>query len=140
MHKILIVDDTHAWCEFHKINITELFLEKGVKDYCIDVAESARDGLDRLYENTSSPYDLIVTDLQMEEDFAPKYAGEWFVEQSKNLSSYKNTKIVISSGCYNIKNIAESLGVDCIPKRVACTDVNEYKNTIAKCLKLGNIK
>jgi len=140
MYKILIVDDTHAWCEFHKTNIEEMFLEKGVKDYSIDVAPYARIGLDRLYENTSSPYDLIVTDLQMEEDFAPKYAGEWLVEQSKNLPSYKNTKIVISSGCYNIKNIAEFLGVDCIPKRIACTDINTYKDLISKLLKLGEVK
>jgi len=143
MYKILIVDDTHAWCEFHKTNIEELFLEKGIQgvnNYSIDTAESARIGLDRLYENSSSPYDLIISDLQMEEDFAPKYAGEWFVEQTKNLSAYMNTKIIISSGCYNIKNIANSLGVDYMPKRIACTDINAYKDLVSKLLKLGEVK
>ncbi len=71
----------------------------------------------------------------MEEDFEPKYAGEWFVEQIQTFKNYINTKIVISSGCYNIKQIAESLGTNFIPKRVAVSDINKYKYDIIQLLK-----
>ena len=125
--KILVVDDMMSWREFHKTALEEIFIENGCS---IDTADSAREGLDKLYENTSAPYDLIITDLQMEDDFRPQHAGEWFVEQIKNLPAYRKTKIVISSGTYNIKHIAESLNVDYIPKRVACTDREKYEETI----------
>ena len=66
----------------------------------------------------------------MEDEFRPKYAGEWLVEQIKTLSSYKNSRIIISSGTFNIKNIAESLHVNYIPKRVACGDIQKYEDVI----------
>ena len=53
-----------------------------------------------------------------------------FVEQIKTLPSYKNSRIIISSGAYNINHIAEVLNVECIPKRVACTDREAYENII----------
>ena len=125
--KILVVDDMPAWREFHKNNIEEIFIEQGCE---IHLADSAREGLEKLYENTQSPYDIIVTDLQMEDEFRPKYAGEWLVEQIKTLSSYKNSRIIISSGTFNIKNIAEGLNVDYIPKRIACADIQKYEDII----------
>ncbi len=125
--KILVVDDMLSWREFHKTALEELFIENGCT---IDMADSARAGLDKLYENTSAPYDLIITDLQMEDDFRPQYAGEWLVEQIKNLPSYRKSRIVISSGTYNIKHIAENLNVECIPKRIACTDREKYEEVM----------
>ena len=125
--KVLVVDDMPAWREFHKNNIEEIFIEQGCE---IHLASSAREGLEKLYENTQSPYDIIVTDLQMEDDFRPKYAGEWLVEQIQTLSSYKNSRVIISSGTFNIKNIAEELNVDYIPKRVACVDIQKYEDVI----------
>src|SRR5574344_1012420 len=136
MFKFLIIDDTHAWREFHKINLEELMIELSIKDYKIDIADYARSGLDKIYENAKTPYDLIITDLQMEDDFAPKYAGEWFVEHIQTMNTYMNTKIIISSGCYNIKNIANSLNVDYIPKRVACTDKDKYDDLIKSLIKV----
>ena len=44
-------------------------------------------------------------------------------------------KIIISSGCNNIKQIAENLSVDYIPKRVAVTDINLYKAKLLPYLK-----
>ena len=125
--KILIVDDMPAWREFHKNILEEIFIEQ---EYQIDLTCSAREGLEKLYENTQSPYNLIITDLQMEDEFRPKYAGEWLVEQIKTLPSYKNSRVIISSGAYNINHIAEVLNVECIPKRVACTDREAYENII----------
>ena len=86
-------------------------------------------------ENNDKPFDIIISDLQMENDFEPKYAGEWFVEQVKTFKSYINTRVIISSGCYNIRQIAENLNTNYIPKRVAVTDINQYKETVIKLIK-----
>lgn len=125
--KILIVDDMPAWREFHKNLLEEIFIEQ---ENQIHLAVSAREGLEKLYENSKEPYNLIITDLQMEDDFRPKYAGEWLVEQIKNLPSYNKSRVIISSGAFNINHIAESLGVECIPKRIACSDREAYENII----------
>ncbi len=136
MKKILIVDDSPAWRVFHKNNIEEVFLEADIDEYKIDLTISGREGYDFVMQNNENPYDIIISDLQMEEDFVPKYAGEWFVEQVKTFSKYFNTKIIICSGCYNIKQIAESLSVDYIPKRLAVSDINQYKSKIIENLGL----
>lgn len=125
--KILIVDDMPAWREFHKNALEEIFIEQNCE---IHTAICARNALEKLYENAQEPYNLIVTDLQMEDDFAPKYAGEWLVEQIQNLKTYKNSRIIVSSGTFNIKYIAENLGVEYIPKRTACTDIQKYEEVI----------
>lgn len=124
---ILIVDDSFSWQSFHKKIIEEIFLEKGFNDFTIDLASSAKEGYDFILQNSKNPYDFIISDLQMENDYDPKYAGEWFIEQIKTFSSFFNTKIIISSGCYNIKQIAENLGTFYIPKRTAVNDFNKYK-------------
>ena len=103
MKKILVVDDSPAWRMFHKNNLEEVFTELDIADYKIDYGTSGREGYDFVMQNHDNPYDLIISDLQMEEDFAPKFAGEWFIEQVKTFNKYFNTKIIICSGCYNIK-------------------------------------
>ena len=112
--KILIVDDIEGWRNYHAQIMKSLFGECDIQ-----TADSARAGYDRLLENNSSPFDIILTDLQMESDFEPKYAGEWFVEQIKNFKNYYKTKIVIISATYNINAIAENYGVDYIRKSTA---------------------
>ena len=109
--KILVVDDIEGWREYHKKILSELF-----DDAEIILAESAREGYDKLLEHT---FDIIITDLQMENDFEPQYAGEWFVERTKEFKSCLNTKVVIISGAYNIRHIAEINEVECIPKPTA---------------------
>ena len=106
MKKILIVDDVAGWRLQHKEN-----LEKFIKDAKFYYAESARDGYNLVMENVEQPFDIIITDLQMECDFEPKYAGEWFVEQIKTFKSYVNSTIVISSAAYNIREIANLLNM-----------------------------
>ena len=93
----------------------------------IQTAESAREGYDKLLENNESPFDIIITDMQMELDFEPKYAGEWFIEQVKTFKNYKNTRIVIISAAYNIPQIAENYGVDYIRKGTARSFPDAYK-------------
>ena len=122
MKKILIVDDLKSWIIYHSHIIKVLFPE------CeIQTAESAREGYNKLLENNETPFDIIITDMQMEPDFEPKYAGEWFIEQIKTFKNYKNTRIVIISAAYNIPQIAENYGVDYIRKGTARSFPDAYK-------------
>ncbi|MCM1003887.1 MAG: response regulator [Candidatus Gastranaerophilales bacterium] len=120
--KILIVDDIEGWREYHKKIVSEIFEEAEIV-----LAESAREGYDKLMEYNNAPFDIIITDLQMESDFEPQYAGEWFIEQIKGFKAYLNTKVVIISGAYNIKHIAEVNGVECIPKPTAYNFPQAYE-------------
>ena len=115
MLKILIVDDNLGWRNFNKEAIENIF---GAENVDITLADSAKDGYDKLLYAEKSPFDLIMTDLQMESDFAPMIAGEWFVRQVKNFQKYKNAKIIIVSAMYNIEMTAELLNVDFISKRM----------------------
>ena len=47
--------------------------------------------------------------MQMESDFLPFYAGEWFIKQIKFFNEYKNTKIIIISATSNIRQIAKNI-------------------------------
>ena len=126
MKKILIVDDIKGWRDYHAQVLTALF--NG--DCEIITADSARDGYDKLMENNNAPFDIIITDLQMESDFEPDYAGEWFVKQIKNFKNYYRTKIVIISATYNINVIADNLGVSYIRKSTARNFPDSYKEIV----------
>ncbi len=103
MKRILIVDDVPGWVRFHEQNIRHL----NIPNIEIDTANSAREALSKLEVSIDNPYDVIFTDLQMESDFLPKYAGEWLIEQIKTFKEYNSTKIVIISASPNIRIIAE---------------------------------
>lgn len=126
MKKVLIVDDVKGWREQHLLILRELLGDGAT----FDMASSAQEGYDLVYNNMNAPYDLIVTDLQMESDFAPQYAGEWFIEQVKLLSAYKTTRIVIISATYNIRLIAEGLNVRYISKSVASQFPQSYLDIV----------
>lgn len=124
MKNILIVDDVKGWRDFNTNVMFELF----GNDINIDTAESATKAYDYLLQN--KPYDIILTDLQMEENYAPKYAGEWLVEQIKTFNIYSNTKIVMISAAYNIRHIADNLEVRCIPKSTAIKCLSAYEELL----------
>ncbi len=126
MKKILIVDDVKGWRDQHILILNELL--DGDAEF--DTAESAREGYEKVYNNINAPYNLIITDLQMEEDFLPKYAGEWFIEQIRKLNQYNKTRIVIISATYNISLIAESLNVGYIPKSTASKFPQSYLDAV----------
>lgn len=123
--KILIVDDSQKWVEWHKSAVIEVF-ENNIE---IETANSARKGVEKLTAAIDSPYDVIFTDMQMEPDFLPLYAGEWFIKQIKFFNEYKNTKIIIVSAANNIRRIAEKYGTGYIPK-YKCNDIEEYKRVL----------
>ena len=76
MKHALVVDDSQSWNNYHCQNLAQIYGE----ELEIDRAYTAREGYDWVYNYVENPYDLIITDLSMESDFAPKFAGEWFVE------------------------------------------------------------
>ena len=115
MKRILIVDDVPGWVRFHEQNIRHL----NIPNIEIDTANSAREGLSKLEVCIDNPYDVIFTDLQMESDFLPKYAGEWLIEQIKTFKEYNSTKIVIISASPNIRIIAERNQVLYLSKTIA---------------------
>ncbi len=125
MNKILIVDDSQSWVNYHKTNLLNTYDEVE-----IDCAYSARQAYDLIFGMVSDPYDLIITDLNMEYDFEPKYAGEWLVEQIKLLKQYYKTKIYICSAAYNIKMIAEHYNVNYIPKPLASRNREVYNGLL----------
>jgi CheY-like chemotaxis protein len=128
MKRILIVDDVAGWLRFHKTNIEYL----NIPNVEIETATSAKEGIAKVEASIDKPYDVIFTDLQMESDFLPKSAGEWFIEQIKTYSKYyKSTKIVIISASINIDKIAEKNNVSFIPKTVIRnSDAEIYRNFI----------
>lgn len=128
--KILVVDDSVSWTNYHQESINKIY--GGA--YVVEKATSARDGYDKLYANLNEPYKLIITDLQMELDFEPKHAGEWFVEQAKNLEVYSRTPILIISATFNIRSIAERLNVSYLPKYTAARDLTAYKLALDELL------
>ena len=115
MKRILIVDDVPGWVRFHEQNIRHL----NIPNIEIDTAISAREALSKLEVSIDNPYDVIFTDLQMESDFLPKYAGEWLIEQFKTFKEYNSTKIVIISASPNIRIIAERNQVLYLSKTIA---------------------
>lgn len=124
--KILIVDDSRGWVEFHQKALEDIYGDK----ITTVTAYSAREGYDCVYNHMNQPFDLIITDLQMEMDFEPQHAGEWFVEQVQKLSAYQNTPIIIVSASYNIRSVANRLGVDSLSKAIAARDLAAYKLAI----------
>ena len=128
--KILIVDDSRGWIDYHKSALNEIYGDK----FTLETAMSAREGYDCVYNNLKTPYDLIITDMQMEMEFEPKHAGEWFVEQVQKLNEYRNTPIIVVSASYNIRSIAKKLNVNCLPKAIAARDLTSYKLAIDEFL------
>lgn len=125
--KILIVDDSEKWTDYHETALREIFKT----NLQIDKAFCAKQGVEKLSLSIDKPYDIILTDMQMESDFLPLFAGEWFIKQIKFFNEYKNTKIIIISASSNIKSLAEKYNTDYIPK-YKCKDINEYCNKLLK--------
>ncbi len=110
--KILIVDDTKSWLLFH----TEIIRNLYGNLFEITTANSAKEALDIIKHNIENPFMLIMTDLQMEQDYEPELAGEWLVKKTREIKEYASTKLVIVSAMYNIEHIAKNLEVECLSK------------------------
>ncbi len=111
--KILITDDTKMWLFFHKDIISQLYKDM----FEISVCDSASGAMHLVHSHISNPFDIVITDLQMENIYEPKTAGEWLIENIKKINAYSATKIIIISAMSNIEYIAKSLNVECISKQ-----------------------
>lgn len=125
--RVLIVDDSSKWVMFHEGAVRQFFGD----NVEIETAYSAKEGVERISASIDNPYDFILTDMQMEPDFLPFYAGEWFIKQIKYFNEYKNTKIIIISAAENIKQIAKNYDVSYIPK-YKCQDIQAYCKELLK--------
>ena len=119
--KFLIVDDVKGWRDYHSLILKNIF-----SDIEIDTAESAQEAYNLILENNLTPYDLIITDMQMESDFEPLYAGEWLIEHIKTFKKYLNAKIIIISATYNLCQIAEKHGCYYVRKSTAQNFPDSY--------------
>jgi len=129
--KILIVDDSKGWLDYHLSALRQIYGD----EFVLEIADCARKGYDMIYNNLNPPYDLVISDLQMEMEFEPKHAGEWFVEQVRKMKEYMNTPVVIVSAAYNIRSIANKLGVECLSKSIVARDLTSYKLKMDELLK-----
>lgn len=133
MIKILAVDDMSQWRSYHKSTLS--FLLKDI-EFTIDVVDSAKAAYEKISEDLQNPYDLIITDLQMEEDFEPEYAGEWLVRKIQELRQYATVPKIIVSAAPNIKHIANQLEVDFISKPTLIHNMLSYELKIKEVLNL----
>lgn len=120
---ILIVDDSASWRKFHAASLKTI----SPNSYNLTFASSAREGIDIVHLNKDKPFDIILSDLQMELDFEPDAAGEWFVKQIQTIDEYKNAKIILISAMYNIECIAKNLNVDYLKKSTLVNSILPLK-------------
>ena len=110
-YKILMVDDSVDWLKSHKNTLVSDF---GEDFFDMDFATSGKDGFNKVLQKKS--YDLVLVDLEMESIYDEPYAGSWMVKNLLSREEAKNTKFIIISGAYNIRDIAEILKVSHIAK------------------------
>ena len=121
MKKILIVDDSPDWINTHTFAL-KYHLGNQIE---IDSVTSAKGGYQLIVSNLCVPYDIIITDLSMENDFTPLYAGEWLIKQIQFFKEYDLSRIFITSSIDEISKIAGVYGVNFIPKD-DCENIMEY--------------
>ena len=123
--KILVADDSFDWLNMHSLTLNEVFGE----DAEIISACSASEALN-IYkdEYKDEPFYLVITDMQMESDFEPMYAGEWLIKEIQALNELQNILIVSSTS--NIELIAADNGVDYISKQTILDDPDYFKTRL----------
>jgi len=121
--RVLIVDDTLSWVKFNQ-NLLDSFFPRMFE---ITTAQSAWDARMTVVDNLEMPFDLIMTDLQMDNFGDDTLAGEWLVEQIQAMREYSNVKILIISGMPNIKTVAEQHNVAYISKPRLVSNNNALK-------------
>jgi len=108
--RIFIAEDSPEWIRFH-LDLLHQLLEE--ETFEVDYEMSARASFNKILKN---PYDLIISDLEMEDILGESYAGKWLVRNILKKEECKNSKIIIISGSPDIQAVAKELKVDFIPK------------------------
>lgn len=122
--RFLIVDDSYDWIKYHYANI-----QNTMPDAEIDIAMSGFEGLNKVLSKEADYYDVIFSDMQMEDVDSEDYAGTWLIKQLSASNKCEKSKIVIISAVYNIEQVAKNLNVDYLSKSslVASPSAFEYK-------------
>lgn len=125
--KVLIVDDSASWRIFNSNAVRHILGDA----WEITVAQSATDGLEKLEEHKKEPFRLIISDLQMELDYEPQTAGEWFIEHAQMIPEYSNSKIIIISSMHSIGIIASKLNVDFVSKGSIISNLQKLEHLLS---------
>ena len=125
--RILAVDDSFDWLDIHSYMLESSF----GNDTEVICASSASEALNIYKEDyIENPFNLVITDLQMESDFEPLYAGEWLIKEILTLKNTQNILIISSS--LNIEHIANTYKVDYLSKRNIVADEQTYIEKMSK--------
>lgn len=131
--RILAVDDMGEWRNYHLRALTAI-LNNLNKEFELTLKNSAYEAFEDIQANLAAPYDLILSDLQMERAYEPELAGEWLVRNIKQLKQYQTRPIIIVSAAWNIKAIAEKLNTDFLSKRTLINNPLTYELKIKELL------
>lgn len=129
--RFLVVDDGYDWIKFHSQNI-----KNTMPHAQIDTAMSGFDGLNMVLKQDENYYDIILSDMQMEEVSDESYAGIWLVKRLLASGKCKNTTIIIISAVYNIKEVAKNLNVNYISKSSIISSPSSFEYKLKELLKL----
>ena len=129
--RFLIVADGYDWVKFHSNNIS-----KAMPHAQIDVAMSGLEALNMVSKQDKNYYDIILSDMQMEEVEDELYAGIWLIKRLLASGKCKNTKIIIISAVYNIKEVARNLNVNYMSKSSLISSSQSFEYKLKELLKL----
>ncbi|MEI8376980.1 MAG: response regulator [bacterium] len=129
--RFLVVDDGYDWVKFHSQNI-----KNAMPHAQIDIAMSGFDALNMAFKQDENYYDIILSDMQMEDVEDESYAGIWLIKRLLASGKCKNTKIIIISAVYNIKEVAKNLNVNYISKSLLISHPIAFEHKLKELLKL----
>jgi len=129
--RFLVVDDGYDWVKFHSSNIS-----KTMPHAQIEVAMSGFEALNMVLKQDENYYDIILSDMQMEDVEDELYAGIWLIKRLLASGKCKNTKIIIISAVYNIKEVARNLNVNYMSKSSLISSPQSFEYKLKELLKL----
>ena len=88
--RFLVVDDGYDWIKFHSQNIKHTMPHAQ-----IDVAMSGFEALNMVLKQDENYYDIILSDMQMEDVEGESYAGIWLIKRLLASGKCEKAKIII---------------------------------------------
>ena len=113
MLNILLADDIEGWLLFHKRNLEAFFMNREVNYYLFKSATEAYN----FALGFSDKIDLVITDLEMEAMDMP--AGEWLINNLKNIKSTKDSRYIIISASPSISFVAKRADADAFLRKAS---------------------
>lgn len=129
--RFLVVDDGYDWIKFHSQNI-----KRTMPHVQIDIAMSGVEALKMILKQDENYYDVIISDMQMEDVEDENYAGIWLIKRLLTSGKCKNATIIIISAVYNIKEVAKNLNVNYISKTSLINAPQSFEYKLKELLKL----